>query len=255
MKRGNHKSPFRDVPSRAEVAQFDPRRGRLCCTDEDFRFDVVGTPRSPWNLSAADVFTQSFMAKHPGLQKEDVVRSAWIRHSQRLREQYQDQMKDPAALASQQSHVRQQERKRTLFAQRRAITVYVLSDIEPRARDLVDALGVHGMSSDESDHELGEGQATYFIKNVKWRSPALLVWLRELDSLHLWVRYRAGFSASEGNWPHFRVDGRRNSLRPPIRGLPKNCYAATLNFDEFQMKWLKPISQDIALMHRQDVRE
>ena len=88
MKRQNNKSPFHNVPARDEVERFDPLRGLPCCTENDFRFDVIGAPRSPWNKSVADVFTSSFMTKYPGLRKSCDVRMAWIRHTERLRDQY-----------------------------------------------------------------------------------------------------------------------------------------------------------------------
>lgn len=114
MKRQNNKSPFTNVPSRDEVARFDPLRGLPCCTESDFRFDVLAGPRSPWNKSVADVFTKSFMAKYPSYRSEKEVKEAWFKHAERLRGQYKDMMKDPVARADQERNHRQQERKRTV---------------------------------------------------------------------------------------------------------------------------------------------
>ena len=133
--------------------------------------------------------------------------------------------------------------------------MYVLGEVESHALGLVDALGVQGMSSDKSDHESGQGQPTYFIKKVPWRAAPLHTWLRELDSLHLWVRYKLARTASAGSWPHFRVDGTRESQRNPILGLPQNCYAPTMKLDQFRWKALKYIARDIDLVHPDAVRK
>lgn len=39
-----------------------------CCTESNFRFDILGKPKSPWNKSAGRVFTTSF-AKHYQISK------------------------------------------------------------------------------------------------------------------------------------------------------------------------------------------
>lgn len=132
--------------------------------------------------------------------------------------------------------------------------MYVLPEVEPHALGLVDALGVQGMSSDESDHETGQGQATYFIKKVPWRAALLHTWLRELDSLHLWVRYKLARSASAGSWPHFRVDGRKESVRNPVIGLPQNCYSPIMKLDKFRWRALEYIAKDISLVHPEEVK-
>ena len=116
-----------------------------------------------------------------------------------------------------------------------------------KAVELIDALGVEGMSSDESDHELAAGAPSYVVSELRWRSPALSTWLRMFDSLHLRIRYKEGVNATAGSWPHYRVDGCKESKRHPVRGLPRNCYSATLETDEFRRHWLDQINEDIDL--------
>ena len=43
------------------------RRCNPCCTIEDFKIDLLGAPRSPWNKSAAKIFCQDFI-RHYGLE-------------------------------------------------------------------------------------------------------------------------------------------------------------------------------------------
>ena len=43
-----------------EVQAFTGEKGH-CCTIENFRVDLDGTPRSRWNASAATVFAKAFV--------------------------------------------------------------------------------------------------------------------------------------------------------------------------------------------------
>ena len=45
----------------------DGRRCNPCCTIEDFKIDLLGAPRGPWNKSAAKIFCQDFI-RHYGLE-------------------------------------------------------------------------------------------------------------------------------------------------------------------------------------------
>jgi len=83
------------------------------------------------------------------------------------------------------------------------------------------------MSSDESDHDAGKGEATYVIRRKSWRSKALTELLRTLDAFHLRERYNRASQASSGAWPHFRISGEEASMRAAVKGLSKNCYHAT----------------------------
>jgi hypothetical protein len=89
----------------------------------------------------------------------------------------------------------------------------------------LELLGVDGMSSDESDHAAGQGEATYFVLNKVWRSPKVTEWLRVLDALHLRDRYAGEFHASSGAWPHFRTPSDQSSQRPSVCDLPVNFYS------------------------------
>lgn len=89
MKRKDNNAPFANIPSRETVERFDPTSGRPCCTAEHFQFDPLSFPRSPWNLSVADVFTTSFLSRNPAHSEKD-VRDAWIRHTEHLRTRYKE---------------------------------------------------------------------------------------------------------------------------------------------------------------------
>lgn len=89
----------------------------------------------------------------------------------------------------------------------------------------VQRLGLPGMSSDESDHQFGKGQATYIVYRKGWRSSAVTERLRVLDALHLRQRYHNESRASPGAWPRFRTpNALRISERPAVDGLPRAYY-------------------------------
>ncbi|KAH9842042.1 uncharacterized protein C8Q71DRAFT_701214 [Rhodofomes roseus] len=256
MRREKNDSPFLHIASEAEVKVYNPRsRGGECCSAEDFRYDISGKQTSDWNSSVARVFAADFQARYPRFQKSnEAVAKAWRKHTETLRRQYQEQQRDQESAMKEQSYHRQCERKRQLYSRRTSVATKLPDN---KAVQLMCALGVHGMSTDESDHPTGGGEATYYIRSKTWRSPELQTWLRTLDSLHLWARYRGSFKASQGGWPHFRVPCRKNSDRPPVIKLPRNCYAPWLlqSSNEFQLKLLDPNSRLINLQHSEDVQK
>ncbi|KAI5996624.1 hypothetical protein EDC04DRAFT_2909904 [Pisolithus marmoratus] len=171
---------------------------------------------------------------------------AWERHFNRLRRIYRDQQ-EQARLAQvelaraaaghsaaqgytktsaeilQQTR-RRQERKSQLYL-RRLHVAKLYSQQHPSAARAVEELGVPGMSSDDSDHESGEGTARYAIVSKDWRSGEVTELLRLLDALHLRLRYGNGWNATSGAWPHLRLVSYKSSTRAAVKGLPKNFYA------------------------------
>lgn len=97
--------------------------------------------------------------------------------------------------------------------------------VYPTALRVVQELGVAGMSSNESDHEAGCGEATYLITNKTWRANQVTAWLRALDALHLQARYQQQWRASAGAWLHLRLMSAKPSERAPVEGLAHNFYA------------------------------
>lgn len=89
---------------------------------------------------------------------------------------------------------------------------------------MVQELGVSGMSSDESDHEAGSGEATYFITKKLWCANQVTAWLRALDALHLRARYQRQWRATAGAWPHLCLISEKQSKRAPVEGLACNFY-------------------------------
>lgn len=88
MGREDEHSPFNNIPTEDEIKSFDPKNGPSC-TANDFKLDLEGFPRSPWNKSAAVVFARDFLAKYRAYEcDESEIRDMWLRHTEHLRETY-----------------------------------------------------------------------------------------------------------------------------------------------------------------------
>ncbi|KAI5991030.1 hypothetical protein EDC04DRAFT_2587698 [Pisolithus marmoratus] len=224
MHRTQWDSPFTDVPTKEEVEAYKPALGPHCTPDR-FRVDLSGVPSTVWNKSAANVFVQSFRDAYPDCTKSSKdICMAWERHFNRLRRIYRDQQEQARLAQILQQTRRRQERKSQLYL-RRLHVAKLYSQQHPSAARAVEELGVPGMSSDDSDHESGEGTARYAIVSKDWRSGEVTELLRLLDALHLRLRYGNGWNATSGAWPHLRLVSYKSSTRAAVKGLPKNFYA------------------------------
>lgn len=96
---------------------------------------------------------------------------------------------------------------------------------------MLNQLGTHGMSSDESDgptsrYSTGTHHRTYRIRLRLDRPQWLTNVLRMLDSLHYerrQARSRSGGS-TQGSPTRLRIEGDRLSQSIAVRGLPENFY-------------------------------
>lgn len=90
-------------------------------------------------------------------------------------------------------------------------------------REMVERLGVDGMSSDESDNEPGKRQ--YKILLCRWRADIVTTWLRVLDAAHLYDRIKGDPNALWGAQPRIRViSAETSSSKKFVPGLPVNAY-------------------------------
>ncbi|KAF9231762.1 hypothetical protein BU15DRAFT_55768 [Melanogaster broomeanus] len=213
--RPKHDSPFINVPTKEEVLSYQKDRGS-CCTADALRLDFTGATSSDWNTSAAHVFTESFRKAHPQCKSaQEQIACAAAGHAPQL-------TIDPI-LEKRRSH-RRKERRAQLYI-RRLHTAQLYCGQIPDALRIVEELGLAGISSDESDHEPGHGQAAYNIIRKGWRSAEVTRILRTLDSLHLRARYREHWDATPGSWPHLRSMSLKSSSRAAVKGLPRNFYS------------------------------
>ena len=91
--------------------------------------------------------------------------------------------------------------------------------------DVLDALGVDGMSSDESSFDPHTSQPTYTIVKPSWRHPDLHDWLRVFDQLHHRNHVHSWSLDKCGAFTHIRAGSQKihQTVHAPPR-LPVNAY-------------------------------
>jgi hypothetical protein len=262
MDRESYDSPFHKIASAAEVADYNKEESE-CCEITDFRVDIRGYGSSPWNKSCARVFAESFLDEYPQYTGFEIEKS-WTTHFNTLRSTYAKQQSSHAHKANKLATKRRAERKnqvraiypshhkipliisQQLYQRRLHVAAKLQTDFDIALVPLLSALGTNGISSDESDHEAGQGEATYFVKNKNWRSFEVTTWLRVFDAWHLRGRYGGEYQASPGAWPHFRTPSTETSSeRPAVAHLPKNFYNPfwLSQRKAFQVRELKPTKE------------
>ncbi|KAF7972056.1 hypothetical protein HWV62_19201 [Athelia sp. TMB] len=226
MKRDNITSPFsRHLLSPEFVASYDPEGDVECCDATDFLVDIRSSATSKWNKSCSRVFEKSFLDTYPQFQGHINISKSWITHLKHLKGVYQQQEEVDVTRGPRLQRKRREERKLKLYQRRRAVAQTIQKQYHLPILDVVLKLDVNGTSSDESDHESGHGDPTYFISHKHWRSPEVTKALRTLDALHLATRFKECHEATSGSWPHIRTTyAPLHSQRPPVCGLPLNFY-------------------------------
>ncbi|KAA1480053.1 hypothetical protein DENSPDRAFT_752993, partial [Dentipellis sp. KUC8613] len=154
----------------------------VCCTAEDFRIDITGTPHSAWNESAGRVFAQSLLTSQGFEDTPDsrtAVERQFATRLKSLRRNYGSVGHSAAQISQEKSDHNRAQRKYNLYQRRRdtAKLYPMLHDALPA----LDSLGSAGMSSDESDVDLGG--RVYYIRTPLWRNDSLRPWLAAFDTL------------------------------------------------------------------------
>ena len=108
--------------------------------------------------------------------------------------------------------------------QRRRETAKLYSPLRKHI-DVLDALGVDGMSSDESSFDPRTSQPTYIIVKPSWRHPDLHHWLKVFDQLHHRNHVNSWSLDKRGAFTHIRAGSQkiRNTVHAPPY-LPVNAY-------------------------------
>lgn len=91
--------------------------------------------------------------------------------------------------------------------------------------EVLDALGLEGMSSDESDVDPTTEQPTYTVVKPDWRHADLHNWLKVLNQLHQRAHINSWSTDKRGSFPHICIGSHRvhKKVHVPSR-LPINAY-------------------------------
>ncbi|KAF4563775.1 hypothetical protein EYR36_003017 [Pleurotus pulmonarius] len=203
-----------------------------CCDERNFRYDLLGTPRSPWNRSAARVFTRAFNTWAELDFDTDVLEEAfftWLKSLKQARKKSQLSRTERQIAVSMS---RRKTRRRTLFHIR--LDTAQGHPLLQRHVPMLERLGPEGMSDDESDVEDGHDEArprprrpVYRVKYPCWRAAEVGEWLEVFDVVHLYER-RAKPDL-RGQYPRIRARVPRvvDNEAKPVQQLPVNTYDAT----------------------------
>lgn len=222
-------------PAEGMVASYRLEQGPAC-TAAAFSPDAKARTKSDWNISAVEVFAESFLGsdnanvipEQPGDDFRDTVREAATARLRSWRKIHHLASRSPDERARIRKQNRHAERKRTMFL-RRLNAALAHEECQPHAA-IIQALGPAGMSSDESDHVDASGVPQYRIKKLQWRHPDLVPFLRILDGVHRFNRFQDSSedrTAGAGAQPHIRnlMNGEtlESTSKPPI-GLLRCLY-------------------------------
>jgi len=233
-----------------DINDFDPEIAE-CCTADNFRIHLAGSPGEPWNKSAARVLVNNFLETHEEYEaQDDTIRAMVIKKCEaavgstirKYKWKKKHRTKDSRALARENKN--RAERKRTvrtqdvflcapddqlivhlqLFHRRRDLT-FLYPALRPQ-REKLDLLGVAGMSSDEEE-KVGT-MKQWRILLPRWRSMRVTGWLRYFDAIYDKTRNEGGAHDSRGQLPRHRASARRTSQsKKYVPRLPRNAYRKT----------------------------
>jgi len=205
--------------------------------------DVVGTPKSPWNVSAGRAFT-SYLIEKMGYddveEMRKMVERAFSTRAKGLKSLYNRDLLSQAEKSAEKSkHSRHQRKYQViviLFLRahvhlsakqlyHRRCRVAKLYEPLQRHEAVLDALGVDGMSSDESDVDPTTNQMLYTVVKPDWRHPDLHQWLKIFDQLYHRAHLHHWSNDRRGAFPHMRVGSQKihKKMHAPPH-LPVNAY-------------------------------
>lgn len=85
-----------------------------CCDEDNFRYDLLGTPRSPWNQSAARVFAVAFRRWAQADLDHTATTDAFFTWIKSLKQNYKKSQLNAAEQGRAQSLARRKTRKRAV---------------------------------------------------------------------------------------------------------------------------------------------
>lgn len=241
-------------------------------TEDEFKlfldFDNTTAPQRKlartWNKRAGNIFTKSFLEKHPSYEEEeDVVRTHFQTHVRKaLTKQYTNFIKpmDAADVAELRKRFAIEQRRINRHNRRIKTCAFFKAypDMARYHQYLKHEMPWKVTSGDESD-SVGPDEIQrrrLVISRIQWRAEEVRGWMQTLDSLDLALRFTNGARPTPGSFPRPRFDPLK--FDPPrdlqetwstgyVPGLPENFYdKAWLEslppHDREELKPLPPVS-------------
>lgn len=234
----NPEECFVSLDEAEEWAQgWNPGLNQSCCTIDLFRVDLHA-PRSAWNKSAARIFVLDFARFHQlndmTLTAYDKIEKAFFTRMRTLRSCYMRLQKPNTMRISETQKLRRYARRRALFLRR----LYIADShhLLRRHVNIIQRLGVAGMSDDESETEelsrnpaIGQRIPLFYTVQPRWRMTGVTEWLHTFDAVYMITRRTEG--PSRGAYPRVRFYERDpptvDDSKRFVADLPKNAYNAT----------------------------
>ncbi|KAJ3511305.1 hypothetical protein NLJ89_g4176 [Agrocybe chaxingu] len=227
--------------SEMEMLAYERRQpGCIQITPENWRYDLSRRRDDPFNLDAQYVFSQSFLRAlqdHEYIYPNSIPETFWDRNY--IYDTFHEQLKYLHAkyheLADRTGNKTHRRQKKNARAQRKQELFKLRSEViksSPSLRchlRLFRQMGVHGVSSDESEVD-AEGHVRYIRVEPSWRPRPIVHLQRRLDRVaQQTVRVaKEGTRRRAGAKPRIRLDrGRFNETARAPPGMPRNCYAET----------------------------
>ncbi|KAF9455284.1 hypothetical protein BDZ94DRAFT_1316412 [Collybia nuda] len=251
-----------------------------CCTAESFRIDLRGTPKNPWNTSAAQVFYHNLVPlAERSNDKFKQITDAFYTCIKSLKKEY-NHRRDIITHQTKKRHDRRHARKHYVSTRvnsppsilnlsltlqlfqcclEAALTIPELN----QHYTILEELTVNGMSSDESDSErlaldttLHGQKPKYEVTSPSWRNVKLHDWLHVFNVLYIAKRRSSG--PSVGEWPHNQFC---HSTLPKlslstkfVSELPINAYDTHWLGTQYDIEWaVKPVDTEYTFTHNDAV--
>ena len=100
---------------------------RPCCSSEYFRFNLLGTPKSAWNRSAARVFAMDYIKTYKLSKKHfDGVAEAFFSRVKYLQAQYKLRLKGPTVVLAAKIERRRNFRKYSVSRYLKLVALFLI---------------------------------------------------------------------------------------------------------------------------------
>lgn len=199
---------------------------------KSLRLDWDNPGLSLWTRAVANVFEVDFRLEYEigsfpelsGVPDGGIVATIFLNYVKGLKRVHKLRQFhfEPALKEARRRSSRSRERRVKLW--KRRLDRIKTHNLSAFAMEMITTLGIDGMSSDDSEGEIGSKHRLLRRKNLPWRSPGLTKWLHHIDLL-------PKDSATSARWQAgrpqrlIRLDDPRISVRCRIPvGLPSSFY-------------------------------